>query len=77
MWFCRRMLKIVWIAKKSDETVLLEVKTKRKLLNCIRRRQPKFLGHVMRRGSLEYIVTTGKIEGWRERRRQREKMLDS
>ena len=30
----------------------------------------------MRRGRLEHMVTTGKIEGKRDRGRQREKMLD-
>ncbi|GFN81917.1 hypothetical protein PoB_000842300 [Plakobranchus ocellatus] len=35
-----------------------------------------FLGHVMRRGKLEHLVTTGKFEGKRIRGRQREKILD-
>jgi ribosomal 50S subunit-associated protein YjgA (DUF615 family) len=56
---------------------LLEVKSKRKLINCIRRRQSQFLGHVMRRGGLENFETTGKIKGRKDRGRQRDKMLDS
>ncbi|GFO37396.1 hypothetical protein PoB_006390100 [Plakobranchus ocellatus] len=35
-----------------------------------------FLGHVMRRGKLEHLVTTGKFEGKRSRKRQREKIMD-
>ncbi|GFO23965.1 ecdysteroid udp-glucosyltransferase [Plakobranchus ocellatus] len=35
-----------------------------------------FLGHVMRRGKLEHLVTTGKVEGKRSRGRQREKIMD-
>ncbi|GFO15375.1 hypothetical protein PoB_004188000 [Plakobranchus ocellatus] len=35
-----------------------------------------FLGHVMRRGKLEHLVTTGKFEGKRSRGRQREKIMD-
>ncbi|GFO36705.1 hypothetical protein PoB_006321000 [Plakobranchus ocellatus] len=35
-----------------------------------------FLGHVMRRGKLEHLVTTGKLEGKRSRGRQREKIMD-
>ncbi|GFO44395.1 hypothetical protein PoB_007090000 [Plakobranchus ocellatus] len=35
-----------------------------------------FLGHVMRRGKLEQLVTTGKFEGKRSRGRQREKIID-
>ncbi|GFN96828.1 hypothetical protein PoB_002333400 [Plakobranchus ocellatus] len=39
-------------------------------------RQATFLGHVMRRGKLEHLVTTGKFEGKRSRGRQREKIMD-
>ncbi|GFO12559.1 hypothetical protein PoB_003906400 [Plakobranchus ocellatus] len=42
----------------------------------IRKRQATFLGHVMRRGKLEHLVTTGKFEGKRSRGRQREKIMD-
>ncbi|GFO27294.1 hypothetical protein PoB_005379900 [Plakobranchus ocellatus] len=35
-----------------------------------------FLGHVMRRGKLEHLVTTGKFEGKRSRGRQMEKIMD-
>ncbi|GFO25338.1 hypothetical protein PoB_005184300 [Plakobranchus ocellatus] len=38
--------------------------------------QATFLGHVMRRGKLEHLVTTGKFEGKRSRGRQREKIMD-
>jgi hypothetical protein len=45
-----------------------EVKSKRKLLDYIRKRQSQFLAHIMKWGSLENIVTTarlrvGEIEG--------------
>jgi hypothetical protein len=35
MWSYRRLLKIPWTVKTSNEAVLLEIKLKRKLLNCI------------------------------------------
>ncbi|GFO23410.1 hypothetical protein PoB_004991500 [Plakobranchus ocellatus] len=41
-----------------------------------RKRQATFLGHVIRRGKLEHLVTTGKFEGKRSRGRQREKIMD-
>ncbi|GFO16672.1 craniofacial development protein 2-like protein [Plakobranchus ocellatus] len=41
-----------------------------------RKCQATFLGHVMRRGKLEHLVTTGKFEGKRSRGRQREKIMD-
>ena len=49
MWFLRRMMKISWMAKKSNDTVLKEAHTSRALVNKIRTRQTTFFGHVMRR----------------------------
>ncbi|GFO45433.1 RNA-directed DNA polymerase from mobile element jockey [Plakobranchus ocellatus] len=72
MWFLRRMLRIPWTAKKTNERVLNEANTRRSLVKTIRKRQATFLGHVMRRGKLEHLVTTGKFEG---KRRQREMWL--
>ena len=40
--------------------MLNEVKTQRKLIVNIRKRQSSFVGHVMRKGGLEHIVTTCK-----------------
>ncbi|GFN88081.1 endonuclease-reverse transcriptase [Plakobranchus ocellatus] len=48
----------------------------RSLVRTIRKRQATFLGHVMRRGKLAHLVTTGKFEGKRSRGRQREKIMD-
>ncbi|GFN86787.1 hypothetical protein PoB_001329300 [Plakobranchus ocellatus] len=45
-------------------------------LEICMKRQATFLGHVMRRGKLEHLVTTGKFEGKRSRGRQREKIMD-
>ncbi|GFN86363.1 eukaryotic translation initiation factor 3 subunit f [Plakobranchus ocellatus] len=77
MWFLRRMLRIPWTTKKTNERVLNEATNKRRsLVRTIRKRQATFLGHVMRRGKLEHLVTTGKLGGKRSRRRQREKIMD-
>ena len=76
MWFLRRMLRIPWTAKKSNETVLKEAETERSLIMKIRKRQATFFGHIMRGGGLEHFITTGKLDGKRGKGRQREKMLD-
>ena len=76
MWFLRRMLRIPWTAKKTNEEVLKEADTERSLINKIRKRQATFFGHVMRRERMEYDITTGMLEGNRSRGRPREKMLD-
>ena len=76
MWFLRRMMKISWMAKKSNDTVLKEAHTSRALVNKIRTRQTTFFGHVTRREKLEHLITTGMMEGKRSRGKQREKMTD-
>ncbi|GFR65703.1 endonuclease-reverse transcriptase [Elysia marginata] len=76
MWFLRRMLRISWTERKSNETVLTEANSRRSLIKTIRKRQATFLGHVMRREKLEHLITTGKLDGKRGRGIQREKMMD-
>ena len=76
MWFLRRMMRISWTAKKTNESVLNEANETRRLITAIRKRQAKFIGHVMRQKQLENLVTTGKLNGTRSRGRPREKLLD-
>ena len=76
MWTWRRMMKISWTERKSNETVLNMIGEERTLMKTIRKRQMKFLGHIMRRGGIENIAITGMIEGKRGRGRPREKYLD-
>ena len=76
MWFIRRMLRIPWTARKTNEEVLVEANCKRQLMTNIRKRQARFIGHTMRKKALENTVTTGKFDGKRGRGRQREKILD-
>ncbi|GFR67402.1 endonuclease-reverse transcriptase [Elysia marginata] len=73
MWFLRRMMRMPWIAKKPNDTVLSETKTKRALINKIRKRQATFIGHIMRRERQEHLVTTGMFMGRRGRGRLHEK----
>ena len=76
MWFYRRMLKVSWVDRVSNEIVLQRVGAGRELLKCIRKRQLRFLGHVMREEQLESVCLTGKIEGRRGRGRPRIKFVD-
>ena len=77
MWFLRRMLKIAWTEKKTNEEVLRMANMKRSLMETIRRRQMDFFGHVMRRNGLENIAITGKVEGRRKRGRPRLKYVNN
>ncbi|GFO23298.1 RNA-directed DNA polymerase from mobile element jockey-like [Plakobranchus ocellatus] len=61
---------------KTNERVLSEANKRRSLVRTIRKRQATFVGHVVRRGKLEHLVTTGKFEGKRGRGRPREKIID-
>ncbi|GFN97612.1 eukaryotic translation initiation factor 3 subunit f [Plakobranchus ocellatus] len=70
------MLLIPWTAKKKTNERVLNEANKRSLVRTIRKRQATFLGHLMRRGKLEHLVTAGKFEGKRSRGRQREKIMD-
>ena len=77
MWLWRRMMKVPWTARRTNEAVLNMVGEGRQLLRTVRKRQLKFLGHSMRREGLENLALTGMVEGRRGRGRPREKYLDS
>ena len=77
MWYIRRIMKISWTEKKSNEEVMKMAGYKRSLLNVIRKRQLKFFGHVCRKDGLEKHLLCGKIEGVKSRGRQRTKFTDS
>ena len=75
MWFLRRMLRIQWVEKLSNEKVFEKARTKRELLNNIMGRQLKFIGHVLREGGIEKRLAEGERNGKKARDRQRQKML--
>ena len=77
MWFYRKMVRISWKEKRTNESILEETNQERSLINTIRKRQLKFLGHICRHKGLEFLSLTGKIEGTRSRGRQRITFLDS
>ena len=77
MWFIRKMLRVSWTEKKTNEAVLEEAGIKRSLIKTIRKRQLQFLGHLNRHKGFEHLALTGKIDGNRSRGRQRIKFLDS
>ena len=76
MWFLRRMLRIKWTSKFSNEEVLVRAGGQRCLLNIIVKRQVQFFEHKMRKQKIEYQVMTEKIIGKKSRGRQRLKFMD-
>ena len=77
MWLLRRMLRIPWTARMTNEEVRERAGVKREVIATIRARQLNFLGHILRENKLEKLTLQGKIEGRRARGRQRMKYMDS
>ena len=77
MWFLRRMMRISWTEKKSNAEVLKTACISRELINTIRNRQMKFLGHIYRKNGIERLALCGKISGKRDRGRQRLTYVES
>ena len=76
LWFYRRMLKVSWTKHVSNEEILHRVGNPEHLMDIIRDRQLRFLGHVIREDGVEKLVLTGKIGGKRDRGRQRLNYMD-
>ena len=76
LWFYRRMLKVSWTKHVTNEEILKRVGNPDRLMDVIRDRQLRFLGHVIRQDGVEKLALTGKIEGKRDRGRQRLKYID-
>ena len=53
LWFIRRMLRVPWTARRTNEEVLQMAGVKKELKTQIRKRQFGFLGHVLRGRELE------------------------
>ena len=76
MWTWRNMQKISWQEHKTNEFVLGFVEEKRKLLDVIKERNKKWLGHILRGDSLIRDVIEGRLEGSRGRGRPCDMLLD-
>ena len=77
MWILRRMMRIPWTARVTNERVMEMAGVGRELMGAVRSRQLKFLGHLLRHDCLEKDVFLGKIEGSRARGRPRIKFATS
>ena len=76
MWMWRRMEKISWTEKKTNESVMEMVGESQKLVDVIIRRKKKWIGHVLRGDGLLREVMEGKMEGRKTRGRPRMGMLE-
>lgn len=67
MWCYRRILKIPWTARVTNEDVLKRIGKTRELLKAIKKRKTAYLGHVIRgdKYNILQLILEGKIEGKR------------
>ena len=66
MWIWRRMEKINWRDKITNEQVLEIVKEKRTLIDVLRSRKKTWIGHVLRGNELLKEIIEGRIVGKRD-----------
>jgi len=53
MWIWRRVMKVSWTEHKANEEVLQMVDAKREMMDMLRSRQKRWLGHILRHDSLQ------------------------
>ena len=76
LWCWRRLFRVPWIARKSNQSILKEISPGCSLEGLILKLKPQYFGHLMQRAdSSEKTVMLGKIE-CRRRGRQRMRWLD-
>ena len=77
LWCWRRLLRIHWTARKSNQSILKEISPEYSLERLMLKLKHRYFGHLMwRTNSLEKTLMLGKIEGRRKRGWQRMKWLD-
>ena len=77
LWCWRRLLRVPWTARRSNESNLKEINPEYSLEGMVLKLKLQYFGHLIRRtNSLEKNVTVGKTEGNGRRGRQRMRWLD-
>ena len=77
LWCWRRLLRIPWTARRSNQSILKEISPEYSLKGLMLKLKLQYFGHLMQRtDSLEKTLMLGKIEGGRRRWRQRMRWLD-
>ena len=77
LWCWRRLLRVPWIARRSNQSILKEISPGISLGGMMLKLKLPYFGHLMRRvDSLEKTLMLGGIGGRRRRGRQRVRWLD-
>ena len=77
LWCWRRLLRVPWTMRRSNQSILKEIKPDYSLEALMLKLRLQYSGYLMQRAnSLEKTLMLGKIEGRRRRGRPRMKWLD-
>ena len=77
LWYCRRLLRVPWTAKRSNQSILKEISHEYSLEGLMLKLKLQYFGHLMRRtNSFEKTLMLGKIKDGSRRRWQRMRWLD-
>ena len=77
VWCWRRLLKVLWTARRSNQSILKEISPEYSLEGLMLKLKLQYFGHLMRIvDSLEKTLMLGKTEGRRRRGHQRMRWLD-
>ena len=77
LWCWRRLLRVPWTARRSNQSILNEISPGISLEGMMLKLKLQYFGHLMQRAdSLEKTLMLGGIGGRRRRGRQRMKWLD-
>ena len=77
LWYRRRLLRVPWTAKRSNQSILKEISPEYSLEGLKLKQKLQYFGRQMwRTNSLEKTLTLGKIEGQRRRGQQKMRWLD-
>ena len=77
LWCWRRLLRVLWTARRSNQPILNEISPEYSLERLMLKLKLQYFGHLMQRAdSFEKTLMLGKIEGGRRRGWQRLRSLD-
>ena len=77
LWCWRRLLRVPWTARRSNQSILKEISPGCSLEGLMLKLKLQYFGHLIQRAdSFEKTLMLGKIEGRRRRGQQRMRWLD-
>ena len=78
LWCCRRLLRVSWTARRSNQSILKEISSEYSLEGLMLKLKLQYFGCLIQRtDSFEKTLMLGKIKGRRRRGQQRMRWLDS